>query len=87
MRRYPEVTPKSFQHLEDNQEQEPTLAGAIRRRLAPLGDVKLEPHPPVEVHEDGLGPYLASHCGVLADIDPDLLELRRRTRGRRGRSQ
>ena len=69
--------------LEGGQEQEPNLAEAIRRRFAPLGGVELEPHPPVPVvnaafptpaKEDGLGPYLARQWGVLADIDPDLLE-------------
>jgi plasmid stability protein len=69
--------------LESGQEQEPNLAEAIRRRFAPLGGVDLEPHPSVPVanaafaapvREDGLGPYLARQWGVLADIDPDLLE-------------
>jgi plasmid stability protein len=37
--------------LESDQEQEPNLAEAIRRRFAPLGGVELEPHPPVPVRE------------------------------------
>jgi antitoxin FitA len=37
--------------LVSGQEQEPNLAEAIRRRVAPLGGVELEPHPPVPMRE------------------------------------
>jgi plasmid stability protein len=37
--------------LETGHEQETNLAEAIRRRFAPLGDVDLEPHPPVPIPE------------------------------------
>jgi antitoxin FitA len=46
-----ELRATALEAVDRDRVREPNLAEAIRRRLAPLGGVELEPHPPVPIGE------------------------------------